>query len=98
MEPTNNLAEQTIRFVVIDRRITQGTRTLPEYHQETAYSSEKRHGPRRNTRGLGRREAVGKPIIYKGTRDSRALAATRTAMAPNGSAFVALLFWNVGCP
>jgi transposase len=26
MEPTNNLAEQAIRFVVIDRRITQGTR------------------------------------------------------------------------
>jgi len=24
--PTNNLAEQAIRFVVIDRRITQGTR------------------------------------------------------------------------
>lgn len=28
MEPTNNLAEQAIRFVVIDRRITQGTRGL----------------------------------------------------------------------
>jgi transposase len=27
MEPTNNLAEQAIRFVVIDRRITQGTRS-----------------------------------------------------------------------
>jgi len=26
MQPTNNLAEQAIRFVVIDRRITQGTR------------------------------------------------------------------------
>jgi transposase len=26
VEPTNNLAEQAIRFVVIDRRITQGTR------------------------------------------------------------------------
>ncbi len=26
IEPTNNLAEQAIRFVVIDRRITQGTR------------------------------------------------------------------------
>ena len=26
MEPTNNLAEQAIRFVVIDRHITQGTR------------------------------------------------------------------------
>jgi transposase len=26
VEPTNNLTEQTIRFVVIDRRITQGTR------------------------------------------------------------------------
>ena len=25
--PTNNLAEQAIRFVVIDRRITQGTRS-----------------------------------------------------------------------
>jgi transposase len=24
--PTNNLAEQAIRFVVIDRRVTQGTR------------------------------------------------------------------------
>ena len=27
-EPTNNLAEQAIRFVVIDRKITQGTRAL----------------------------------------------------------------------
>ena len=26
IEPTNNLAEQSIRFVVIDRLITQGTR------------------------------------------------------------------------
>ena len=26
MEPTNNGAEQAIRFVVIDRHITQGTR------------------------------------------------------------------------
>ena len=26
--PTNNLAEQAVRFVVIDRRITQGTRSL----------------------------------------------------------------------
>jgi len=26
IEPTNNLAEQAIRFIVIDRRITQGTR------------------------------------------------------------------------
>jgi len=25
--PTNNLAEQAVRFVVIDRRITQGTRS-----------------------------------------------------------------------
>jgi transposase len=29
VEPTNNLAEQAIRFVVIDRRITQGTRGEP---------------------------------------------------------------------
>lgn len=29
VEPTNNLAEQAIRFVVIDRRITQGSRSLP---------------------------------------------------------------------
>ena len=28
MEPTNNLAEQAIRFVVIDRRVTQGSRSL----------------------------------------------------------------------
>jgi len=28
IEPTNNLAEQAIRFVVIDRRVTQGTRSL----------------------------------------------------------------------
>jgi transposase len=28
VEPTNNLAEQAIRFVVIDRRITQGSRSL----------------------------------------------------------------------
>jgi transposase len=27
VEPTNNLAEQTLRFVVIDRPITQGTRS-----------------------------------------------------------------------
>jgi hypothetical protein len=27
IEPTNNLAEQSIRFGVIDRRITQGTRS-----------------------------------------------------------------------
>ncbi len=26
VEPTNNLAEQAIRFVVIDRKVTQGTR------------------------------------------------------------------------
>lgn len=29
VEPTNNLAEQAIRFVVIDRRVTQGTRGEP---------------------------------------------------------------------
>jgi transposase len=29
VEPTNNLAEQAIRFVVIDRRVTQGSRSLP---------------------------------------------------------------------
>jgi transposase len=28
VEPTNNLAEQALRFVVIDRRITQGTRSM----------------------------------------------------------------------
>jgi len=28
VEPTNNLAEQALRFVVIDRRITQGTRGM----------------------------------------------------------------------
>ena len=28
LEPTNNLAEQGLRFVVLDRRITQGTRTV----------------------------------------------------------------------
>ena len=27
LEPTNNAAEQAIRFVVIDRHITQGTRS-----------------------------------------------------------------------
>lgn len=27
IEPTNNLAEQAIRFVVIDRKVTQGTRS-----------------------------------------------------------------------
>ncbi len=27
LEPTNNLAEQAIRFVVLDRRVTQGTRS-----------------------------------------------------------------------
>lgn len=29
VEPTNNLAEQAIRFVVIDRRVTGGSRSLP---------------------------------------------------------------------
>jgi transposase len=28
IEPTNNLAEQAIRFVVIDRKVTQGTRSV----------------------------------------------------------------------
>lgn len=28
VEPTNNLAEQAIRFVVLDRRVTQGTRSV----------------------------------------------------------------------
>ena len=28
IDPTNNLAEQALRFVVIDRRLTQGTRSL----------------------------------------------------------------------
>lgn len=32
IEPTNNLAEQAIRFVVIDRRITQGTRSETGRH------------------------------------------------------------------
>jgi hypothetical protein len=27
IEPTNNLAEQAIRFIVIDRKVTQGTRS-----------------------------------------------------------------------
>jgi len=27
MEPTNNLAEQAIRFVVIDRKVTQGSKS-----------------------------------------------------------------------
>jgi transposase len=33
LEPTNNLAEQALRFVVLDRRVTQGTRTV---HGRTA--------------------------------------------------------------
>jgi transposase len=32
IEPTNNLAEQAIRFVVIDRLITQGTRSVTGQH------------------------------------------------------------------
>jgi len=32
VEPTNNLAEQAIRFVVIDRHITQGTRSAGGRH------------------------------------------------------------------
>ena len=28
LEPTNNLAEQAIRFVVLDRHVTQGTRSV----------------------------------------------------------------------
>ncbi len=28
IEPTNNIAEQAIRFIVIDRHVTQGTRSL----------------------------------------------------------------------
>ena len=27
MDPTNNVAEQAIRFIIIDRYVTQGTRT-----------------------------------------------------------------------
>lgn len=27
MEPTNNLAEQAIRFVVLDRKVTQGSKS-----------------------------------------------------------------------
>jgi hypothetical protein len=27
MDPTNNVAEQAIRFIVIDRQVTQGTRS-----------------------------------------------------------------------
>ena len=27
MDPTNNIAEQAIRFIVIDRHVTQGTRS-----------------------------------------------------------------------
>jgi hypothetical protein len=27
MDPTNNVAEQAIRFIVIDRHVTQGTRS-----------------------------------------------------------------------
>lgn len=32
LEPTNNLAEQTIRFVVLDRAVTQGTRSEAGRH------------------------------------------------------------------
>lgn len=32
IEPTNNLAEQALRFVVIDRRLTQGTRSVRGRH------------------------------------------------------------------
>ncbi len=28
MDPTNNIAEQAVRFIVIDRHVTQGTRGL----------------------------------------------------------------------
>ena len=28
MDPTNNVAEQAIRFIVIDRYVTQGTRSV----------------------------------------------------------------------
>ena len=28
VEPTNNIAEQAIRFIVIDRHVTQGTRSI----------------------------------------------------------------------
>ncbi|HDH06295.1 MAG TPA: IS66 family transposase, partial [Nitrospirae bacterium] len=28
IDPTNNLAEQAIRFIVIDRHVTQGTRSI----------------------------------------------------------------------
>jgi transposase len=28
MDPTNNIAEQAVRFIVIDRHVTQGTRSL----------------------------------------------------------------------
>jgi transposase len=32
IQPTNNLAEQALRFVVIDRRLTQGTRSMRGRH------------------------------------------------------------------
>lgn len=32
IEPTNNLAEQAIRFVVIDRKVTQGSRSVTGQH------------------------------------------------------------------
>lgn len=32
IEPTNNLAEQAIRFVVLDRKVTQGTRSVAGRH------------------------------------------------------------------
>ena len=32
MDPTNNVAEQAIRFIVIDRHVTQGTRSVKGRH------------------------------------------------------------------
>jgi len=59
--PTNNLAEQAIRFVVLDRRVTQGTRSAVERthldghrHLHSAMPIRVRLPPRRDHRPLQR--------------------------------------------
>ncbi|MGC8625917.1 MAG: hypothetical protein ACP5VQ_11750, partial [Phycisphaerae bacterium] len=38
LEPTNNPAEQAIRFVVLDRHVTQGTRSVFEFLYQTIHN------------------------------------------------------------
>ena len=52
IDPTNNLAEQAIRFVVIDRHITQGTRSEKRAPLVRAHLDGDRHLRSTGPRGL----------------------------------------------